>query len=76
MDKLISVDTNVIVRFLTEDDQQEFEKAKDLIKKNSIFVPTTVVLETDWVLRFAYKFKNVLTAFCSIFVPFRVFCGH
>ena len=58
MDKLISIDTNVIVRFLTEDDQQQFEKAKDLIKKNSIFVPTTVVLETDWVLRFAYKFKN------------------
>ncbi len=69
MDKLVSIDTNVIVRFLTEDDQPQFEKAKELIKTNSIFVPITVILETEWVLRFAYKFesKKISKAFSQFF---------
>lgn len=56
MEEIVSIDTNVIVRFLTKDEPRQFEKAISLIRDNQIFVPDTVVLETEWVLRFAYKF--------------------
>ncbi len=66
----ISIDTNVVVRFLTKDDPDQFEKAKALIGDNSIFVPTTVILETEWVLRFAYNYKPEV-----IQEAFRLFFG-
>jgi len=56
---MIAVDTNVIIRLLTRDDNEQFKKAKKFLTKNEIFVPDTVILETEWVLRFAYDF-NVL----------------
>ncbi|MEA3467040.1 MAG: type II toxin-antitoxin system VapC family toxin [Thermodesulfobacteriota bacterium] len=54
---MIAVDTNVIIRLLTQDDNEQFKKAKNFLKKNEIFVPDTVLLETEWVLRFAYDFN-------------------
>ena len=66
---MISVDTNVIVRLLTGDDQPQFRKAKSLFEKESIFITTTVILETQWVLRYAYHFKplQIADAFQSLF---------
>ena len=54
---MIAVDTNVIVRLLTLDDQGQSKKAKKLLAENKIFIPDTVLLETEWVLRFAYNFS-------------------
>ncbi len=54
---MISVDTNIVVRFLTGDDYSQFERAKELFKKKEIFIPLTVILECEWVLRYAYKFN-------------------
>ena len=66
---MISVDTNVIVRLLTGDDQQQFKRAKSLFEKENIFISTTVILETEWVLRYAYHFKplKIADAFQCLF---------
>jgi predicted nucleic-acid-binding protein len=66
---MISVDTNVIVRLLTGDDQPQFKRARSLFEKESIFITTTVILETEWVLRYAYHFKplKIADAFQSLF---------
>lgn len=62
---MIAVDTNVLVRFLTRDDEDQFQLALALIERENIHVPDTVWLETEWVLRFAYGYKPdaVVTAF-------------
>lgn len=52
---MISIDTNVLVRLLTHDDEAQFVKAERLVKKGVVFIPETVLLETEWVLRGAYK---------------------
>jgi len=54
---MIGVDTNIIVRLLTRDDEQQFLKAKEVCTNEQIFIADTVILETEWVLRFAYGFK-------------------
>ncbi|OGQ98161.1 MAG: twitching motility protein PilT [Deltaproteobacteria bacterium RIFOXYD12_FULL_55_16] len=54
---MIAVDTNIIVRLLTGDDAAQFQKAKQIFTSQDIFIPDTVILETEWVLRFAYKFQ-------------------
>jgi predicted nucleic-acid-binding protein len=51
---MISVDTSVVVRLLTGDDQAQFERAKVLFAKESIIITTSVILECEWVLRYAY----------------------
>jgi predicted nucleic acid-binding protein len=53
---MIAIDTNVLVRLLTRDDEPQFQQAATLFAENKIFIPETVILETEWVLRFAYKF--------------------
>nr|VFJ53401.1 MAG: Predicted nucleic acid-binding protein, contains PIN domain [Candidatus Kentron sp. FM]VFJ54609.1 MAG: Predicted nucleic acid-binding protein, contains PIN domain [Candidatus Kentron sp. FM]VFK10378.1 MAG: Predicted nucleic acid-binding protein, contains PIN domain [Candidatus Kentron sp. FM] len=53
---MIAVDTNVVVRLLTGDDKQQFDRALHLFEKQSVFIPDSVILEMEWVLRFAYGF--------------------
>ncbi|OGR07028.1 MAG: twitching motility protein PilT [Deltaproteobacteria bacterium RIFOXYD12_FULL_50_9] len=55
---MTAVDTNIIVRLLTRDDQEQFRKSKELFAKATIFISDTVLLETEWVLRYAYQFKT------------------
>lgn len=49
-----AVDTNVVVRYLTGDDPDQAGKARAVIGHEAVFVPRTVVLEIEWVLRGAY----------------------
>lgn len=49
-----AIDTNVVVRFLTADDPRQAKAAKATISAGDIFVSTTVVLESEWVLRAGY----------------------
>ncbi len=56
---MIAVDTNVIVRFLVRDDEQQANAARKRLKqaekrRERLFVPLLVVLETIWVLESAY----------------------
>ena len=54
---MIGVDTNLIVRLLTRDDERQFCQAEKIFKQEQIFIADTVILETEWVLRYAYGFK-------------------
>ena len=51
---MIALDTNLIVRLLTNDDPHQAQKAARLIDRHRVYVPKTVLLETEWVLRYAY----------------------
>jgi predicted nucleic-acid-binding protein len=55
---MIAVDTNIVVRLLTRDDEQQYQKSIKLFQGQDIFIPDSVILETEWVLRFAYKFQS------------------
>jgi predicted nucleic-acid-binding protein len=55
---VIAIDTNVLVRFLVNDDADQFKRAKALVSENPIFVPSTVLLEAEWVLRDVYGFTK------------------
>jgi predicted nucleic-acid-binding protein len=60
-----AADTNVLVRLLTGDDAEQTKRAAALFKKESIFIPKTVLLETEWVLRRLYRLESkvVVNAF-------------
>ena len=52
---MIAVDTNVLVRVITNDDPAQASRAaKLLVRPDRVFVPKTVVLELEWVLRSGY----------------------
>ena len=51
-----AVDTDIIVRYLTRDDPRQSPRAKVVIETGAVFVSTTVLLETEWVLRSLYDF--------------------
>lgn len=53
-----AVDTNVLVRLLTGDDKAQARRAATLFKRESIFIPKTVLLETEWVLRRLYQLES------------------
>lgn len=49
-----AIDTNVVVRYLIGDDPGQVAKARVAIDTGSVFVSTTVLLESEWVLRSVY----------------------
>jgi predicted nucleic-acid-binding protein len=56
---MTGLDTNILVRFLTRDDKPQFAKAVALVRREPAFIPDTVWLETEWVLRYAYGFDRI-----------------
>jgi predicted nucleic-acid-binding protein len=68
---VLAVDTNIVVRYLTADHPEQFAKASVLIHGEDVYVCTTVLLETEWVLRGGYRFSRdrinaALTAFAGL----------
>ena len=59
---MLAIDTNVIIRYLTGDHPLQSRKAKALIDSEQVFVCTTVLLETEWVLRSVFGFTPVEVA--------------
>lgn len=56
---MMALDTNVLVRFLVKDDEQQAQIVYHIFKQTEeeeqvLFVPLLVVLETIWVLQSAY----------------------
>ena len=51
---MIALDTNVVVRFLARDDEEQAQRARALIDVGPVLLPATMALETAWVLRAAY----------------------
>jgi predicted nucleic-acid-binding protein len=54
---MLAIDTDLIVRYLVGDDPGQAARARRLIDNNDVFVCTTVLLETEWVLRGVYGFS-------------------
>lgn len=69
-----ALDTNVLVRYVVEDDVAQLAAAKRLISRCvgeglTLYVPVTVVLELEWVLRsnFGFAKDDVLLTLSSLF---------
>ena len=60
---MIALDTNVIVRFLVEDDRRQASRARSLVtaaiaENNQLYVSDIVACEIVWVLESAYGFAR------------------
>jgi predicted nucleic-acid-binding protein len=69
-----ALDTNVLVRYIVQDDSGQLAVAKRLIDRciaegQSLYVPVTVSLELEWVLRasFGYVKDDVLLVLSNLF---------
>jgi len=69
-----ALDTNALVRYVVEDDVAQLAAARRLIRKcvsegQTLFVPVTVTLELEWVLRssFEYAKGEVMQVLSSLF---------
>ena len=51
---MIAFDTNLLVRFLADDDKAQADLAESLMRNDAVFLSRTVLLETEWVLRSCY----------------------
>jgi predicted nucleic-acid-binding protein len=63
---MTAVDTNVLVRIITNDDRAQAARAAAFLKRqDQVFIAKTVLLELEWVLRKAYRYspQQVLSAF-------------
>lgn len=59
-----SLDTNLLVRLLVADDAAQLRAVESLIRsamrrRETLFIPITVVLELEWVLRSRYGFAKL-----------------
>lgn len=55
---VLAIDTNVVVRYLVDDDHEQFRKVESLIRGTPVFVANTVVLECEWVMRTGYGYSR------------------
>src|SRR5664279_3637295 len=69
-----ALDTNVLARYIVQDDAAQLAAVKRLISRSlaegsTLFVPVTVVLELEWVLRSNFEFgkDDVLLTLSSLF---------
>jgi len=70
---MLGLDTDVLVRFLVQDDQAQFERAQKIIGRESrtgsgVLISLLVLLETEWVLRSRYSLAKteILAAFSGL----------
>ena len=68
---MLAIDTNIVIRFLTRDHEAAARRALEIISNSDVFVPMTVILEAEWVLRDAYEMPRgevirELRRFCSM----------
>jgi predicted nucleic acid-binding protein len=51
---VLAVDTNVLIRIVTDDEPLQVERARRFVAGNDVFVGVTVLLESGWVLEHHY----------------------
>ena len=68
---MIALDTNVVVRMLTGDDPDQFVIASERVADEDLWLCKTVVLESEWVLRYTYRFSRE-----GIYAGFRRLLGY
>lgn len=64
--EMIAVDTNVVIRFLVDDNPGEGKRARQVFENHRVHLPESVLLESEWVLRAVYGFSRL-----EIFNAFR-----
>ena len=57
-----AVDANVLVRALVRDDAAPARRAEALLREHPVYVPVTVMLELEWVLRSRYGYTAAVIA--------------
>jgi predicted nucleic-acid-binding protein len=67
---MLAIDTNIVIRFLTRDHEALARRALKIVSNNEVFVPLTVVLEAEWVLRDVYEMPRD-----EVIRELRRFCG-
>lgn len=67
---MLAIDTNVVVRLLVGDHPDQSARARALIERHRVLAPTTVVLESEWVLRGAYGLAKA-----DVLAALRAFAG-
>jgi predicted nucleic-acid-binding protein len=70
---MLGIATDVLARYLTRDDQPQFEKARRLIdggvsQGEPVLVSLLVLLDTEWVLRSRYELakSEIVAAFAAL----------
>jgi predicted nucleic-acid-binding protein len=68
---MIALDTNILVRLMVDDNPDQADMAERLVRNNRVFISKTVLLESEWVLRYSYRFDRARIAwfFRQIFEP-------
>lgn len=66
---MIALDTNVVVRLITRDDPAQVARARALVLARGALVQTTVLIESEWVLRASYRYSRdqIARAFTILF---------
>ncbi|MFM9888929.1 MAG: type II toxin-antitoxin system VapC family toxin [Burkholderiales bacterium] len=57
-----ALDTNVLVRALVQDDAEQGRRAEACLSDQPVYVPVTVILELEWVLRSRYGYPPKVIA--------------
>lgn len=55
---MLAIDTNLLVRYLTNDHPTQSLQARILVDERPVFISVTVLLESDWVLRSTYGYQG------------------
>ncbi|MDO5623662.1 MAG: type II toxin-antitoxin system VapC family toxin [Pseudomonadota bacterium] len=60
---MAALDTNILVRYLVRDDARQLALARGLMARavragDTLFVPVTIVIELEWVLRASFGFAK------------------
>jgi predicted nucleic-acid-binding protein len=51
----LAVDTNVLARALVDDGSEQGRRSRSLLSEKEVFIPDSVLLETEWLLRSVMK---------------------
>jgi predicted nucleic-acid-binding protein len=70
MNRVVAVDTNIIIRLAMRDDEPQYQKVIALLQQHQLYIRRTVQLEIEWVLRSRYKRTVVEIADFFVIVRF------
>jgi predicted nucleic-acid-binding protein len=59
---MTGIDTNLLVRIITLDNDEQASRATRFLDAEQSFIPKTVLLETEWVLRSTYGLQPRIIA--------------
>jgi predicted nucleic-acid-binding protein len=63
---MTAVDTNILVRLLTDDDPKQAAVARAIFAAGPVWIAKTVLLEAGWVLHSMYGYEE--SEVCKVFV--------